>query len=299
MKKSEYLKTIFIIAGIVLVLGGGFMLLIVLLSLTVKNVKQTDYAVGYDNYTMAFTKVYTQGQYVTKVGETLIVLPRTLQEFSTSLLCLTSDKVLVTLDVAMQFQYEKSELINTILKKFNGKKNYNKFIENRATSSIMDTCLQYTAEQYYTERSNIDIQMYNNLVKIVNNKHIGSNIEFFQLVNIEFPQSFSNVVTQKQNVQQDALTATNNRQSILTNAYTVLYEAQRIASITLINANNTATININKAMTNAGAQQELWNKRAYAYSYTANILGLNGSEIIDYIENDNIRNSVKLITSSK
>ncbi len=298
MKRSEYLKQFYFSTFCIVFFGGGILLMIVLLSLTIQTVQQQNYAVGYDNYTMEFTKVYTQGRYVTRVGEHLIVLPRTLQEYSAYLTCLTNDKVLVTLDVAMQFQYDKDALIDTILLEFNGKHNYNKFIENRATSSIMDTCLQYNAEDYYTERGAIDIQMYNNLVGVINNQSIGAKVEFFQLVNIAFPSEFSNAIEEKQTVQQEALTASNTRQSILTNANTALLEAQRTAAITLINANNTALINVNKANANARAQEELWEKRAYTYGYTANLLGLNGTEMIDYIENDNIKNSVKLITSA-
>lgn len=297
MKKSEFWRSILCYLFLVTVVGGGILLLIILLSLTVQTVEQTEYAIGYDNYTMEFTEIYTQGRYVTRVGEYLIRLPRTLEEYDARLTCLTKDKVLVTLDVAMQYQYDKSQLIETVLKKFDGKDNYNTFITNRATSSILDACLKYNAEEYYTIRGSIDIAMYDELVAVINNDNIGAKVEFFQLVNIEFPQEFSDAIVQKQTVQQEALTATNNRQSILTNAQTALYEAQRTAAITLINANNTALININKAYADAGAQEQLWINRAFAYNYTLSIMGLNGSSIIDYIESDNVKKSSVLVTS--
>lgn len=297
LTKGEYIRNLCCGTLAFLTIFGGILLLIVLLALTVKDVEQTDYAVGYDNYTMTFTKIYTQGRYVTKVGEYFIVLPRTLQEYKAELTCLTKDKVLVNLDVAMQYQYDRTRLIDTILKQFNGKSKYNTFITNRATSSILDTCLKYEAEEYYTKRGAIDIAMYNELITVINDNNIGANVEFFQLVNIEFPVDFATAITTKQIVQQEALTATNNRQSILTNAETNLKEAERTASITLINANNTANININKANADASAQNELWEKRTYAYNYTAYLLNLNASEMIDYIESDNVKKSTKLVTS--
>lgn len=297
LKKSEFWQNVFCgIFGIMIF--GGVLLMIVSLSLTVQTVNQKEYAVGYDNYTMEFTKIYTQGQSVTRIGEYLIILPRTIQEYEAKLSCLTKDKVLVLLDVGMQYQYDKSELINTILRKFNGKKNFNTFITNRATSSIMDTCLKYNAEDFYTKRGNIDITMYNTLVSVINNDNIGANVEFFQLINIEFPPTFSSAIVKKQTVQQEALTATNNRQSILTNAKTMLYEAQRTAAIISINANNTALITLNKAYADANAQVELWKKRSYAYNYTATVLGLNGSAMVDYIESENVKKSSTLITSN-
>ena len=297
MKKSEFWRICLCRSISLIVFIGGALLMIILLSLTVKDVEQTEYAVGYDNYTMKFTEIYTQGRYVTKVGEYLIKLPRTLQEYKSELTCLTKDKVLIKLDVAMQYQYDKKELIRIVLRQFNGEKKYNTFIKNRVTSSILDTCLKYNAEEYYTIRGMIDISIYNELIKVINDDQIGSKVEFFQLVNIGFPQKFSDAITKKQTIQQEALTATNDRQSILTNARTKLYEAQRKASIILINANNTAFINLNKAYADASAQEELWNKRAYAYNYTAHILKLNSTQIINYIEADNVKKSSILITS--
>lgn len=296
MEKSEFCRTV---TGITFcgLIFGGILLMIVLLATTIQTVQQTEYAVGYDNFTMEFTKVYTQGRYTTRVGEYLIKLPRTLQEFDIELTCLTNDKVLVKLEVAMQYQYDPTELIDTILMKFENKNKFNTFVKNRAMSSIMGSCLNYKAEDYYTKRGEIDINMYNELKSVINDNSIGANIEFFQLVNIGFPETFSNVIEKKQTVQQEALTATNDRQSILTNAQTKLKEAERTASITLINANNTALIILNKANADASAQNELWDKRAYAYGYTSNLLNLNGTSMIEYIENENVKKSSVLVTT--
>jgi regulator of protease activity HflC (stomatin/prohibitin superfamily) len=276
---------------------ASVLLMIVLLSVTVKTVEQSDYAVGYDNYTMEFTKVYTQGKYVTKVREYLIKLPRTLQEYGSTITCLTKDKVLVNLEFTMQFQYNRDTLESIILRNFEGKVKYNTFLENRVLSSLMDTCLKYEAEEYYTSRGQIDIDMYGDLTKIINDKNLGSTVEFFQLVNIGFPKDFSDVITKKQTVQQEALTATNDRQSILTNAQTSLYEAERTASITLINANNTALIILNKALADSEAQSELWQQRSFGYGHTQTILELNGTEMIDYIETDNVKKSSVLVSA--
>jgi regulator of protease activity HflC (stomatin/prohibitin superfamily) len=211
---------------------------------------------------------------------------------------LSRDKVLLEIDFAMQYQYSPSVLKTVILKQFGSGKQYNKFIYKRALSSIMDTCLKHDAEEYYTSRGLIGIQMYDELVLNINNQSVGTIVEFFQLINIDFPDSFSDVITSKQNIQQQALTSLNDRQSILTNAQTALYEAQRTASITLINANNTAMININKAKTQSDAQIELWNQRTYGYAHAMNILGLNATDMIDYIESENIKKSSILVTSA-
>jgi regulator of protease activity HflC (stomatin/prohibitin superfamily) len=298
MLRSVFWKR-FIQIFAIIIACGGLLLMIVLLALCINRpVGQDEYAIGYDTYNMKFTRIYTQGKYVTDVGEELILMKRTLQEYNKQLICLTKDKMLLTLDATLQFQYKQDALIPIILLQFGNTGKYNAFIENRVTSSILATCLKYNAEDYYTYRSIIDIDMYNQLVINVNDDNIGTNIEFFQLVNIEFPKIFSNAISQKQTIQQEALTATNNRQSILTNAETILYETQRSAEVVIINANNTAKVIINKAYADSGIQLELWDQRANGYEYTANSLNLNGSDIISYIESDNVKKSVTLITNS-
>lgn len=41
----------------------------------------------------------------------------------------------------MQYQYDPTKLIDTVLIKFDNKNRFNTFIKNRATSSIMNTCV--------------------------------------------------------------------------------------------------------------------------------------------------------------
>ena len=247
---------------------------------------------------MEFTKIYTQGKYTIGVGEELIRFQRTLQDFKDNIECLTNDKVLIGIDFSLQYEYNKESLIPIILKKFKSDEKYKNFISNLMISSIMNTCLSFTAEQYYVERSIIDKKMSNNLLKNINDNDLGLDIQNFQLINIKFPSNFSYVIQQKQNIQQYILTATNNRQSDITNANTILLQADRTAKISIINANNTALININKATTDANIQNELWIQRTYAYSNIVKSLGLNTSQLIDYIKSDIMRNSNNLITSN-
>lgn len=298
MLRSEFWKKIGIFVGGFLTFSG-VILMIVLLSLTVnKEVKQDEYAVGYNTFEMEFTEVRSQGKYVTEVGEEFIILKRTLQEFSTDLECLSKDKVLLDLSFALQYQYSEGDLIPIILRQFGENGVYKKFIKNHILSSVSETCLKYNAEDYYTIRSTIDIDMFDSLVVKINDQDIGTTIEFFQLVNIGFPPEFSAKITEKQHVQQTGDTAINDRASILTDANTELLEAEREATISVINANNTASININKANANANSQKALWDQRAFAYENAAMTLGFNGTDMISYIKSINVQEADTLLTSS-
>lgn len=297
MKRSRYYS------NFKKIVGGSlffmlFILMIVLLAKSVnREVTQTEYAIGYKTFDMEFTKVYEQGRYVTGVAEHWTIVKRTLQEMGASgEECLTNDKVLVDLTYSLQFAYLKQDLISILKRQFHDDDNYKKMLKDRVESSIATTCTKYDAEDFYNSRSTIDEAMFANLLSIVNDQNIGIEIAFFQLQNIAFPTEFSDLIELKQNTEQEAQTAINDRESILTQANTRLLEAQRTAEIILIDANNVANITLNAATTNSTAQQKVWSNRALAYAHTQKTLGYNGSDTVAYIVSENVQVSGNLVT---
>ena len=299
MKRSEFLN-LFLFWTIGIILLGGIITMITLLSLYINYpVEQTEYAVGYNSYNMKFTKIYDQGRYPIQVGEQMIKIPRTLKDFNRKITCMTNDKILIDLDISIQYLYQKDNLIPKILKEFGSIDTFNSFLSDRITSSIINSCLSYESEEYYIERSVIDRYIYSELLIDVNNKNIGATIEFFQLVNVKFPTEISTAITQKQNIDQESLTAQNDRNTLLTQENTKLLETQRQANIIIINANNQANITLNQAYTNTQAQNILWTNRVYTYKHIADKLNLNSSHLIDYLETDLISKSNNLFSNLK
>ena len=274
-------------------------LIIVIMSLTLNlPVKQNEYGVVYNEYTMQLGPIREQGKYNVKLGDKLIIFQRTLQSYSITTTCLTSDKVLVTLSSTIQYKYHKENLINIIMLLFKNNKIYSDFLHNLIISSISNTCLKFTAEDYYIDRSLVDNTMSENLIKDIDGLLIGTNINFFQLTNILFPNEFSTIIQQKQNIQQNQLTAINDRNSLVTQANTKLLQAQRTADINLINANNTVNVNLNKAITDANIAETLWNQRKILYLNIIESLKYNHSQLIDYLNSENVRVTSKLYTST-
>lgn len=304
MKRSEYYNSVKFFVACFLA-AFSIVLMIVLLALCVnRDVTQTQYAIGYDTYNMEFTKIYEQGKHVTRVGEHWTIVQRTLQEMQkNNEECLTKDKVLVDLTLTLQFEYQKDSLIPVLKRLFKDDNNYKQAINNAVLSSVRETCVKFNAEDFYDQRSIIDQQMFSDVRQNVNNatingKKFGTNVEFFQLVNIGFPPTFSALIETKQQTEQQAQTAINDRESILTQAETGLLEAEREADIIIINANNTATININAARTNATVETEKWGYRAFTYGHVQRTLGFNGTDTIGYIETENIQKARSIVTSA-
>jgi hypothetical protein len=274
----------------------SIVLFVTLLSLTVlREVVQTDYAIEYNTYNCKFGRVLEQGKYTTDVGVELLTFKRTLQDLNLGdLTCMTSDKVLVTLDITMQIQYQQSALIPTILKKFNGNDNYLSFLTALAQSSVLNTCVLYSAEQYYSERSTIDIEMTKNVQKTIT-EEIGSTVEFFQLKNIQFPSNYSDIVLQKQTTEQLQTTYRNDRENQLTVANTHYYIANNTAEIIIINANQQALTILNQANATKQVVESFWDNRAKVYlSLLQDNFNYNVSALVNYINSETIRNTGKL-----
>jgi regulator of protease activity HflC (stomatin/prohibitin superfamily) len=297
MKRSQYYGNVCFAFALALLFGGIITMISILALYISYPVEQSEYAVGYDTYNMEFTKIYEQGKYPIRVGEEMIIIQRTLQDFNKDLTCMTKDKILINLSIGLQYQYHKDDLIYKILKEFSSIDNFNGFLFDRMTSSIINSCLAYEAEEYYTERSVIDRHIYNGLVAHINDYNLGATVGFFQLINIQFPVEISNAIAEKQNIDQEALTAQNERASKLTEANTALYEMQRLANIQIINAYASANITQNQAQSNSQIQQVLWENRAYTYSHANHVLGLNSTQLIDYIQSDLISKSDNLLTN--
>jgi len=297
MKRIDFFRNVcYWVIGILSL--GGIITMITLLAMYVSYpVAQSEYAVGYDTYNMKFTKIYEQGKYPIRVGEEMIIIERTLQDFNRDLTCMTKDKILIGLSIGLQYQYQREDLIDKILKEFSSVSNFKIFLFDRITSSIINSCLAYNAEEYYTERSLIDRYIYNRLISDVNNYNLGTVIGFFQLINIQFPVEISNAITQKQNIEQEALTVINERASKLTEANTKKLEMERRADIQIINANIISNTTLNQAKANLQIQQVLWDNRVFAYSHAKNILRLNSTELIEYVQSDLISKSNNLLTN--
>jgi hypothetical protein len=158
-------------------------------------------------------------------------------------------------------------------------------------STILGSCLQFTALEYYEKRASVDAAMFDNLMLAINEKTMGSTVEYFQLVDITYPSTYMDILHQKQNTAQMLITAQNNRNTAIINANTQLMEAQRTAGINLINAQNIYNITVFNADTQKKAILSQWNSRANAYKNIVSDLGLTPDRLIDYIKADVVRTS--------
>jgi len=262
------------------------------------SVEQDEYAVVLNSYTMQFrSAVYSQGFYFLVPGDRFIRFKRTLQNAELGDMdCLTKDEVLVDLHVATQFQYTKDDLVPFVLKKFGTDRNYKHFLAGIMRSVILNTCLEFTALEYYEKRAMVDAEMFGNLIRTVNSNRLGCTIEYFQLVDIDYPKDYMKVLHEKQNVKQNLITAENHRTSEVISATTTKMEAQRTANINMINAYNVYNMTLFDANVQKDAIMSMWRNRGLAYKNVIKDLELSVPQFIEYLQSDVVRTS-QVVTS--
>lgn len=294
--RLDNIKTIFIITNIVIFIP---LLFLILPLHPFRSVEQDEYVVKYNVWTNQFdNQVLTQGQYATPFGVDFIKFKRTLQNIELDgLECMTMDKVILRLNVIMQIQYYPDYLIRTILKQYDTDSNYKELIITIANSTILNTCLLWSVEQYYMERSKIDNSMYLELISNINQTTIQTQVVFFQLVDIKFPDSYSDLIKEKQNIEQNKQTALNDRTNKLTQAQTQIVINQKNAQVNLVNANMSSNVILNKANTMGEQIKKLWESRTNYWNDVYKKLELNPDQLLDYIKQEKISSAPNIIVN--
>ena len=233
---------------------GGFLMLFSYLGLTInKRVNQDEYAIFHNIYTEQLSDTKTQGTYNLNLGDEIWRVPSIVQplEFS-NLVCLSSDGVRTTLDITVQYKYNQESIRSKLYMEFGGDDQYRQAFTLQVAASIYKSCGNFTAALYYDDRATIE-SLYNAwLIADIDRSGLNIAISNLQLKNVDFPESLKSAIAAKQAAKQDAVTATNSRNSQLIAARTIMLEAQRQANLKVIAANATATVNL--AQANALAQ---------------------------------------------
>ena len=268
-------------------------LIVAFLCINIGSVEQEEYAIALNSFTMQFRdEVYSQGTFILRPGDTLLKFKRTVQSIELGEIdCLTKDEVLIDIEVSAQFQYVRDGLIPFVLKQFGNDENYQDFLVSAMRSTILNSCLEFTALDYYEMRTVVDAAMFKNLVADMNEKGLGCTIEYFQLVDIRYPTEYISTLHQKQNVKQDLITAENHRSTEIIGATTAKLEAQRTANINLINAYNSRNITLYNAHTQKQAIVAQWENRGKYFKNVLVDLKLTYGQFIEYLKSDVVRTS--------
>ena len=263
-----------------------------------REVKQDQYVVQFNNYTMEFGPILEQGKHTTNVGVMFYPFLRTLRNFPLSTVnCISKDLVEIELEVQVQILMLKNSLIPVVLKQYGSSDNHDRLLRTKIFASIHKTCLRYTSNDYYLKRTAIDTAMFNNLQTEINEGDYGATIEFFQLLEVTLPDELVTVITKKQNIQQLIITAKNNQTNEIIKANTLLLQSYEAAEVRVIQANNTAAINYNAANVLESVIKTQWANRASAYENVIQSFIFDATDFLLYLKSELTRQVKNVVTN--
>jgi len=229
-----------------IVLGGIFagcvlIVTIVLISCSFAKVEMTEVGILYSHASRKIDRkqLYTAGRHYVGVGGEFITFPITQQELHLPIFeSRTKDGLVLNLDVSLNFEIIKD--FDKIIKIFDHfGYHYDGYISRLAMNTIRDASAQFTAIEYSQNRSVVNLEMQRSITDDMN--EIGFKLDSLQLLNVEFPASFSFTLQEIRIAQQNVSQAQRKM-----NAEIVLLDGELSRSATTANgiiaeANGTAT----------------------------------------------------------
>lgn len=277
----------------------GILLLVILLPLSIFDVSHDEYGLRYNDLTKKLDhEVYEEGKYVFTPDTEVFIYNKIVKtkEFR-DLVCLTKDGVEVTLNVDVEYQLIKNELIS-VFWEFGYEKNLQKLIKDVVLDSVRDVCGQYNYTDFPNNRDGVESDMEETLkVDIVTvNSH--SEIQAVRLVNYNFPDSLKDAIDDKQLALQDKETANNEREVKVADAKAKLTIAEINAQTTINVAEGKASEILLEAEESATAIEETWNKRKETYSTLMDEMGMDADEFVtEYLYGVILQNHDNTVTN--
>jgi len=289
----KYTKIYFKYLSYILVLTSVVTFIVYLVYGVNKRVGQNEYAVVRNKYTTGLYGPMDQGVYNNlTIGDGLYKYTSTMQflDFDSSptsesnyVNCITNDGLIISLEVIIQYQYKRDQIISVMWYLFNDETTYTDFLTKTIYGIIYEDCAFFNANDYYSKRNIIEDKLYETVVTLFNNNTAGITVFNVQLKNIIFPKAFVDIISTKQHLVQEIQTQYNNRTSLLINANTTYIQAVQQSEIIIINANNEANLIEKNANITADNINYKFEKMTEYLSNTKNNFNFKPNELIDYI----------------
>lgn len=191
--------------------GGGFLVVLILISVSFASLEYTEYGLDYASIAMSISpQPYTGGLYFLGLGHSFIKFPKTIQtiEYSNDngadlgpIRSRTSDGLEVILEISFQYELIPEKLYDLYME---FESQYRTIILNVAVDTLTDKATKYTAYNFFSDRARIGNEMQMALNTMLISRTFCS-VEFFQLRSVDLPDAFENAIqtteVKRQNIQ--------------------------------------------------------------------------------------------------
>lgn len=266
----------------------GFFLLVTLLPLSFKEVNHDEYGIHWRNvlFKVDDSDPLEEGRHLLKPDSHVYLYPAKNVLYEDNYFCMSSDGVEIHVTIAVQYIYNKHEIVTTF-NEFGESDKSETFVQLTIVDAVRDACSNVTAADFFLRRGTVE----GLIVHMVSNHLVDSGTHVTsggstQLKNFQYPPSFGNVIEEIQATEQQIQVLLNRREQELTAAETVLRQAEVKKGTKIREAEISSQAIVFEAEQDALAQATFWNKTADAYELAFENYKGSGSATFDDFVND-------------
>jgi len=218
------------------------------------------------------SKVYTEGLHLGPVGFEFIKFPNiyTTMEF-TNKECLNKDGVPIGIDVTYQYRVQMQHL-KTVALNFKDFDGFQDVLAAVGVSALHEACSYFNTTEFQASRGEFQRRLEEILKKRY--EDLNCDVDDLQVNNIQRPDEYEAAIRSKERAKEDIQVAQEERPRQVTEANTLLREAESEAKIIRDKAESDARIRTLQAEKEAEAIIEQYNKEAEAYEAIMGAQGL-------------------------
>lgn len=268
------MKTIAISACVVVSIIS-MILLIALLSTSVRTIKPAQFGVRYNSIWKEFDEdIYFEGRYVVKPASRYFIFNTTnnINEFAsatdTSIVGVSKDGLIVKMDIIVQWKIDSKGAIN-LLYTMKDIPELFKLMDSMITDVSIEVASQYEVEEgFMKKREDVAISISQGLTQRLKKTGLSLTVDYVGLTNYEYSDDYSDAVTDKQYAFDKIQLLKNQRPVLLANANRTLVDANNQATIELEQAIITAEGIVQASVNLAEGRLESWLQYANSHKNT-------------------------------
>jgi hypothetical protein len=253
-----------------------------LLGLSIRNIGPQDLVVQVNAVTNAVSNTtLDQGRQAVNPASVFYYFNRTYIPIILNTTCLTQDGLVLRVTVTTQYRLN-SDLLPQVFLTFGQADQITTYITNVAIDSTLAVCSNYTVETgFIAQRDQVAAAMLANFQARLSTIGNFTDSQFWQLGNVAPPTDLLTAISNAGAVQQQIVVAQNQRQENITAANSNYNAAVKSASVTIINAQATASSNLIVAQQVALGETERWSQLSVALKFAQTALGFNATQFVN------------------
>lgn len=249
--------------------GGCFVVgivgIIILIATSLKTLQSDEMALMYNTISRTlYNDVKQEGLHSGPPGFKFIIFPSVFRTITfDDLDCLNKDGVVVELNIAFQYRVNEETLYYTVLQ-FKDHDTFRKAVEYSAEAAVHETCSLYNTTEFQAIREEFQQMVRQNVRERL--ALINCTVSDLQVSNIARPSEYEDAVKSKEAARENIQVAETERPRQITQANTVLREAETQAVIDINRATTDARISKNAALAQAEAILAQYQQETQAFA---------------------------------